>query len=102
MSTVPGYIIFHAEVSDPEGYEEYKAGATPLVAAHGGRYLARGGAATPVEGDWLPRMAVVEFPSYDAALAFYHSPEYQRLAEIRKRYSTAAVAIVEGLTAPTP
>ena len=41
---------------------------------------------------------VVEFPSYDAALAFYHSPEYQRLAEIRKRCSTSAVAIVEGLS----
>jgi uncharacterized protein (DUF1330 family) len=53
-----------------------------------------------VEGEWLPRSVVVEFPSYDAALAFYHSPEYQQLAEIRKRCSTSAVAIVEGLSTP--
>jgi uncharacterized protein (DUF1330 family) len=97
---VPGYLILHGEVTDPDGYEEYKAGATPVLAEYGGRYLARGGAATPVEGEWLPRFVVVEFPSYDAAIAFYHSPEYQRLAEIRRRCSTSAVAIVEGLHNP--
>jgi uncharacterized protein (DUF1330 family) len=99
---LPGYLILHGEVSDPEGYEEYKAKAQVIIAQHGGRYLARGGDATPVEGEWLPRFVIVEFPSYEAALAFYHSPEYQEAAEIRKRYSNSAVAIVEGLTAPEP
>jgi uncharacterized protein (DUF1330 family) len=99
---MPGYLILHGEVTDPDGYEEYKQGAQRLIAEHGGRYLGRGGAATPLEGDWLPRFVIVEFPSYDAALAFYHSPDYQRLAEIRKRCSTSAVAILEGLTAPVP
>lgn len=96
-TAAPGYLVLHGEVTDPDGYEEYKTGAQRLIAEHGGRYLARGGAATPLEGDWLPRFVVVEFPSYDAALAFYRSPEYQRLAEIRKRCSTSAVAVVEGL-----
>jgi uncharacterized protein (DUF1330 family) len=99
---MPGYLILHGEVTDPDGYEEYKAGGQRLLAKHGGRYLARGGAVSRLEGEWLPRFVVVEFPSYDAALAFYHSPEYQELAEIRKRCSTSAVAIVEGLTPPTP
>ena len=93
------YLILNGEVTDPEGYEEYKAGAQRVIAEHGGRYLARGGAVTAVEGDWLPRVVVVEFPSYDAALGFYHSPEYQRLAEIRKRCSTGSVVIVEGVPA---
>ena len=99
---MPGYLILHGEVTDPEGYEEYKAKAQVLLAEHGARYLARGGDATPVEGEWLARFVVVEFPSYEAALDFYHSPEYQAVAEIRKRFSTSAVAIVEGLTAPAP
>ena len=99
---MPAYLVLNGEVTDPEGYEEYKAGAQAVIAEHGGRYLARGGAVTPVEGDWLPRVVVVEFPSYDAALAFYHSPEYQRLVEIRKRYSTSSVVIVEGLPTPPP
>jgi uncharacterized protein (DUF1330 family) len=96
---VPGYLILHGEVTDPDGYEEYKAKAQVLLARHGARYLARGGDATPVEGEWLPRFVVVEFPSYEAALTFYNSPEYQEVAEIRRRYSTSAVAIVEGLPA---
>jgi uncharacterized protein (DUF1330 family) len=99
---VPGYIIVNGEVTDPEGYEEYKEGGQRLVAEYGGRYIVRGGASSQPEGDWLPRIVVVEFPSYDAALAFYHSPEYQGLAEIRKRCSRSAVAIVEGAAPPTP
>lgn len=94
---MPGYLILHGEVTDPEGYEEYKERSQTLLAEHGGRFLVRGGGATAVEGEWMPRFVVVEFPSYEAALSFYNSPEYQEAAEIRKRYSTAAVAIVEGL-----
>jgi uncharacterized protein (DUF1330 family) len=99
---VAGYLILHGEVTDPDGYEEYKEKAQVILAEHGARYLARGGGATPVEGEWLPRFVVVEFPSYEAALAFYHSPEYQEVAEIRKRCSKSAVAIVEGLPAHSP
>ena len=94
---MPGYLILHGEVTDPDGYEEYKAKAQGIIADHGGRYLARGGASERLEGEWLPRFVVVEFPSYDAALGFYNSPEYQDVAEIRKRCSTSAVAIVDGL-----
>lgn len=94
---MPGYLILHGEVTDPDGYEEYKAKAQVMIAEHGGRYLSRGARAVPLEGEWLPRFVVVEFPSYDAALAFYNPPEYQEVAEIRKRCSTSAVAIVEGL-----
>ena len=99
---MPCYLILHGELTDPGGYEEYKENAQALLDEHGARYLARGGRAAPVEGEWLPRFVVVEVPSYEAALAFYHSPEYQEVAEIRKRFSNAAVAIVEGLTAPAP
>ncbi len=99
---MPGYLILHGEVTDPDGYAEYKERAQVLLAEHGARYLARGGESTPLEGEWLPRFVIVEFPSYDAALAFYHSPEYQEVAEIRKRCSRSAVAIVEGAAPPTP
>lgn len=94
---MPGYIIVSNVVSDPEGYEEYKSGAQRLIAEHGGRYIVRGGESTVVEGDWPTRFVVVEFPSYDAALTFYRSPEYQELAAIRKRCSTSSVAIVDGV-----
>jgi uncharacterized protein (DUF1330 family) len=93
---VPGYLILNNVVTDPEGYEAYKAGAERLIADHGGRYLVRWGPSTVMEGDWPARFVVVEFPSYEAALAFYRSPEYAELAEIRKHCSTSSLVIVDG------
>jgi uncharacterized protein (DUF1330 family) len=41
-----------------------------LIAAHGGRNLARGGTIEVLDGDFEPkRVALVEFPSMDAARA---------------------------------
>lgn len=94
---MPGYLIVHGSVTDPEGYEEYKSQASKVVAEYGGRYLVRGGASELAEGDWQPRFVVVEFPSYQAALDFYHSPEYQEAAKIRQRCSVSSLAIVDGL-----
>lgn len=93
---MPGYVVVNVEVTDPQGYEEYKSLASALIAEHGGRYLARGGEAAAVEGDWLPRFVVVEFPSYEAAQRFYHSPGYRAAAAVRQRCSRSSVAIVDG------
>lgn len=94
---MPGYLILHGQVTDPEGYEEYKAIASTLIAEHSGRYLVRGGASELAEGDWQPRFVIVEFPSYQTALDFYHSAEYQDAAKIRQRCSISSLAIVDGL-----
>lgn len=93
---MPAYLIVNGDVHDPAGYEEYKRRAAPLVAEHGGRYLARGGATAALEGEWLPRLVVVEFPSYDVALRFYHSPGYQEAAAVRQRCSRSSLVIVDG------
>ena len=76
------YVIYQAEVVDAERYEEYKAQVSPNIAAAGGRYLVRGGAAEALEGD-LPagRTVVLEFPTRQAALDWYWSKDY---AVIRK------------------
>jgi uncharacterized protein (DUF1330 family)/ketosteroid isomerase-like protein len=94
---VPGYVIMNAEVTDPAAYEEFKQRAEAAIAAHGGRYLVRGGAVEVLEGDWLPRVVVLEFDSLDAALAFYHSDEYARAREVRVRSAAANVVAVAGV-----
>src|SRR5215469_11356416 len=66
---MPGYVFMHADVTDPEGYEEFKSLAAAAIADHGGRYLVRGGAVQPLEGEWRSRVVLVEFPTYAAALA---------------------------------
>ena len=93
---MPAHLIVHADVHDAAGYEEYKRRTAPLVAEHGDRYLARRGEAALSEGERLPRLTVVGFPSYHAASRCHHSPGYQEAAASRQRCSRSALAIVDG------
>jgi uncharacterized protein (DUF1330 family) len=71
---------------------------TAIIAAHGGRYLVRGGQVEPLEGDANPRRVVVlEFPSMVQLRAFYDSPEYRPLIAIRQRSSRSSLLAVEGI-----
>ena len=82
---MPVYLITTIEVHDPEKYQAYVRAGRATVAAFGGKLLAAGVTPEVVEGDWNPsRMALVEFPSREAALAFYNSPEYAGARALRK------------------
>lgn len=95
---MPAYLIADIEVTDPVGYEEYKKRVPAIIAAHGGRYLARGGANEVLEGTWRPRRsAIIEFPSLASVKAFWESPEYQPLREIRERSAKSNLVAIEGL-----
>ena len=71
---MPGYVLMHADVTGPGGYEEFKSLAAAAIADHGGRYLVRGRAMQPLEGEWWSRVVLVEFPTYAAALAMIPTP----------------------------
>jgi uncharacterized protein (DUF1330 family) len=96
---MPAYVIFDIHVDDPDGYAPYRERAGATVEAHGGRYLARGGASEVLEGDWdIERVVVLEFPSVEKAREWYRSPEYQELAAIRHGTSHAKGVLVEGVS----
>jgi uncharacterized protein (DUF1330 family) len=92
-----GYIIGHITVNDPEAYKEYVERDTPILQALGGRFVVRGGQAQVMEGETLNRHVVIEFPSYEAALAAYHDPAYQEVADIRRRTADSVILVVEGV-----
>jgi uncharacterized protein (DUF1330 family) len=95
------YVIVEVRVTNPEPYAAYRDLATASVARHGGRFLVRGGAVTPLEGDWRPeRFVVIEFPSVDAARAFYFSEDYQEALKVRLANSVGRSFIVEGYVQP--
>ena len=49
------------------------------------------------EGEWQPeRLVLIEFPSWDAALGWYRSDEYQALRRIRESCSRTEMVLVEG------
>ena len=91
------YWIAHVTVTDPEAYQGYQALAPAAFAAHGARFLARGGAHEVLEGPMLDRHVVIEFPSLAAARACYQSAEYQAARARREGAALAHVVIVEGL-----
>ncbi|MEB8388850.1 DUF1330 domain-containing protein [Rhodobacteraceae bacterium KMM 6894] len=91
-----GYIIGHITVSDPEAYKEYVTRDTPILEGLGGRFIVRGGTSETPEGETLNRHIVIEFPSYAAAKAAYNDPDYQNVADIRRRTADSVIILVEG------
>ena len=87
--------IAHVQVTDAEAYGKYAALAGPAIAAHGGVFLARGGRYVQLEGRDRPRNVVARFPSLEAAVACYHSAEYQAALAHAKGASERDLMVVE-------
>lgn len=92
------YLIADVEVIDQTAYEQYRQQVPATIAAHGGRYLARGGATQVLEGSWSPkRCVIVEFPSMERLEAWWSSPEYAPLRAIRERAARSNLVVTQGL-----
>lgn len=87
--------IAHVEVTDADAYGTYAKGAGPALAAHGGVFLARGGRHVQLEGKDRARNVVARFPSLEAAVTCYNSPEYQAALAHAKGASVRDLVIVE-------
>ena len=80
-----GYIIANVRVTNPAQYEEYKKWSTGPVQAHNAEICVRGGAVEVMEGTGpRARGDCLKFPSFEAAKAFYHSPEYGKARAARE------------------
>ncbi len=91
-----GYWIVHVTITDPEGYAAYLVQDKIAFDKFDAKFLVRGGAFTAPEGPAKQRHIVIEFASYEKAFACYHSPEYQRAAELRQASSESEIVIVQG------
>lgn len=91
-----GYWIAHIDVTDPEGYKQYVALNAKAFAKYKAKFLVRGGKYTLKHGKARSRNVVIEFDSYEAALACYESPEYKEAEAVRNKYSTGDVIVIEG------
>ncbi|MEO1206618.1 MAG: DUF1330 domain-containing protein [Pseudomonadota bacterium] len=92
-----GLWIAHVTVKDLDRYGDYLAAASPVFARYGAVFQARGGRYEPVEGISRDRHIIIQFPTYDAALACYQDPEYQEAARIRMTAAETEIVIVEGV-----
>jgi uncharacterized protein (DUF1330 family) len=95
---VPAYLISDVSIRDNQAFQVYRTRAAASIAKYGGRYLVRGGAIEPLEGNWSPTtIIVVEFPDIERARAWYRSPEYAAALEVRDEALSRNLILVDGI-----
>lgn len=97
-----GYWIVRVDITDSEKYKAYIAANAQPLKKYGARFLVRAGRFENPEGASRTRNAIIEFPTYQAAVDCWHSPEYQQVLKLRLPVSTADLIIIEGYEGSQP
>ena len=91
-------LIANIAIEDRDRYRRYEAGFMEIFGRYDGELLAVDEKATVLEGEHpYTRTVLIRFPSQEQADAWYHSPEYQALAQHRFASSRADIVSVQGL-----
>jgi uncharacterized protein (DUF1330 family) len=94
---MPAYLFVNCTISDPVRFREYAVANAALVAQMGGKYLVLGSEGEALEGAALIGKKVIsEWPSKEAALAYWHSTEYAKIRQLREGICDAQVMILDG------
>ena len=91
------WISAYREIKDATKLAAYAELAAPAVLANGGRFLVRGGQMRAQEAGVEERTVVVEFDSFDVAVATYESNEYKAALEKLEGGVVRDFRIVEGV-----
>jgi uncharacterized protein (DUF1330 family) len=95
---MPAYLIYRAHVHDADAYRAYMTRTPEAIAAFGGHFLARGGDTVTLEGTpETARVIIVEFPTLEAARAFYDSDVYRATMPFRRDCAQVQMVIVDGV-----
>jgi len=82
---MPAYWVARARIDDPVEYKKYTDQVPGIIAKYGGKVLARGGRYQIMEGpEDFHRFVVIEFPSFEAGVNCFQSPEYVAAAAHRR------------------
>jgi uncharacterized protein (DUF1330 family) len=95
---MPAYWMARSRISDPVEYKKYTDPLPALFQRYGAKVLARGGRYQVMEGPHrFHRFVVVEFPTFDDAVACFTSAEYEAAAAHRRNGAgEVEITIVEG------
>ena len=85
----PVYFTAHFTVDDAEVYRDYEKGFFPVLKPYGARFITYDDHVTVLEGDRAEgRTVMIEFPSEDVLMDWWHSPDYVELAKLRHASTT--------------
>ena len=91
---MPAYVVAYVAVKDPESMGRYVDAVTDVTLSHGGRYLFAGPGAEVLEGDWPgDGLAIIEFPTREAAQRWYESAEYTEVKPLRQAAGPTALVL---------
>jgi len=95
---MPAYWVARSKINDPVAYKKYTDRVPAIIGRYGGKVLARGGRYKILEGpEQFHRFVVIEFPSFEQAVACYDSLEYSEAAAFRRGGAgEVELVIVEG------
>jgi len=92
-----GYLLFRSEFPDSAAIKPYGRAVVPLAARFGGRFIALADRPEAMEGDPdRRRVVILEFPSLEAARAFWDSAEYAEVKKLREGLGTVEAVLFEG------
>jgi uncharacterized protein (DUF1330 family) len=92
------YLIAVETVHDEAMFAEYRKQVNDTVRPFGGQFIARGGKATVLEGQWQhPRTVIIEFPSRESAEGWYKSADYQTIIGLRLKSTSGSLIILDGI-----
>ena len=96
---MPAYLVVEISYDDKGWTEAYRRDVPGLMDRIGAHYLAKTLTVERIEGHGPDpdTVAVVEFPSAEAARAFLASPEYRPYAEARRAGSRSRMYLLEGV-----
>jgi uncharacterized protein (DUF1330 family) len=92
------WVVSYRSVSDGARLKDYGALAIPAIEAGGGKALIRtADAVEPHEAGLKQRVVVIEFESFERALATYKSAAYQAALQVLGSSAERDFRIVEGI-----
>jgi uncharacterized protein (DUF1330 family) len=96
---MPAYWMGRVKVNNPEQYKKYADQVPAILAKYDGKFLARGGRFQIMEGpEKFHRFVVIEFPTFEQAIACFNSDEYKKAAAFRRDGAgEAEIAFVEAV-----
>ena len=94
------YLVANYRITDADSYAAYPPAVLPTLARHGAEVLVADYAGDGIEGDASSVTIVLRFPSKAAARAWYDSPEYREIVNLRTDNSEGFVVFTDGFTMP--
>jgi uncharacterized protein (DUF1330 family) len=93
-----GYLVFTRDKTlDKDEMATYSKEVPATFAGHEFQVLALYGAHEDLEGAATEGSVILEFPSIEAAKAWYNSPAYRKVREHRFKGGTYRVTLIQGV-----